>query len=113
MSLGLSAPAAVPVEVTAGDLRVFRLSAEIGTGGLRLVKAAPFEPGRPVTVRFTLPGAPAPIELEGELVTTGDPSEDGEGGGAAVYFFGPSHEAAFALSSYISDRLGIPMLSSL
>jgi hypothetical protein len=56
VSLGLGAPAAVPIEVRSQERRVFRLSREIGDGGVRLEQPAPFEPGRPVDVRFTLPG---------------------------------------------------------
>ena len=111
MSLGLSAPAAVPVELRAGDRRVFRLSQEIGTGGIRLGRAAPFERGRPVTARFTLPGADAAIEIEAEIVAIGDPSEDdGQHGGAAMYFLGTPPDVQTALAAYVAERLGIPML---
>ncbi len=112
VSLGLSAPAAVPVELRAADRRVYRLSAEVGTGGIRLERAAPFEPGRPVSVRFALPGSTVPLDLMAEVVTTGDPSEEaGEGGGAALYFLDPSPDVSSALAAYVADRLGIPVLS--
>jgi hypothetical protein len=101
----------VSVELRAADRRVYRLSEEIGTGGIRLRVAAPFEPGRPVSVRFSLPGSPVPIELTAEVVTTGDPSEDGgEGGGTALYFLDPSQDVAADLAAYVAERLGIPLL---
>jgi hypothetical protein len=109
VSLGLSAPAAVPVELRAEDRRVFRLSDEIGMGGIRLGRAAPFEPGRPVAVRFALPGSSDHIELEAEVVEIGDPSEAGEGG-AALYFLDPTPEIKSAIAHYVADRLGIPQL---
>jgi hypothetical protein len=110
VSLGLSAPAAVPVEVRAGDRRVFRLSLEIGTGGVLLEKPAPFEPGEPVQLRFTIPGQAAPLELEARVVATGDADEEGgQRGGSALHFLRPSAEAAAEIAAYISDRLGIPL----
>jgi hypothetical protein len=111
VSLGLSAPAAVPVELRTADRRSIRLSEEIGTGGIRLTSAAPFEPGRPVEVRFVLPGTSAPLVIDAEIVTTGDPSEEaGERGGAAVHFLKPTPDERTALAGYVSDRLGIPLL---
>jgi hypothetical protein len=111
VSLGLSAPAAVPVELRTADRRSIRLSDEIGTGGIRLTSAAPFEPGRPVEVRFVLPGTDETLVMNAEVVLTGDPSEEaGERGGAAVHFLRPTPEERTALAGYVSDRLGIPLL---
>ena len=99
------------MEVRAGDRRVFRLSGEIGMGGIRLEQAAPFEPGRPVKARFTLPGAAYAFEIDAEVVAIGDPSEEaGERGGAALYFYEAPPEIRSAIASYIADRLGIPPL---
>jgi hypothetical protein len=110
VSLGLSAPAAVPVEVRTGDRRVFRLSLEIGTGGIRLEQPAPFEPGEPVRLRFALPGQPATVEIDAQVVATGDPlEEEGERGGLALHFLSTPPETMSAISAYISDRLGIPL----
>jgi hypothetical protein len=109
--LGLSAPAAVPVELRAGDRRSHRLSAEIGTGGIRLDVAAPFEPGRTIAIRFALPGASTPLLMNAEVVTLGDASEDGgERGGTGLYFLNPTLEERAALAGYVSNRLGIPLL---
>jgi hypothetical protein len=110
--MGLSAPAAVPVEVIAADRRVYRLSREIGAGGLRLVQPAPFEPGRPVRVRFALPGQTARLELEAEVSATGAAiEEDGDKGGLAIDFREPPSEARAAITAYVSERLGLPPLS--
>lgn len=80
-------------------------------GGIRLRRAAPFEPGRPVNVRFTLPGGTTSFSLEAEVVEIGDPSEAGDGGGAALYFLDPSVEMKSALAGYVAERLGIPQLT--
>lgn len=101
----------MPVELRSADRRIYRLSEEIGSGGIRLAQAAPFEPGRPVAVRFTLPGASAPLELDAEVVTIGHPSEEaGQRGGAALYFLDPSPDIRMAIATYVAERLGIPLL---
>ena len=99
------------MELRAADRRSFRLSEEIGTGGILLAIAAPFEPGRPVEVRFRLPGATAWLVMNAEVVTTGAASEEaGERGGAALHFLNPTPDERAALATYVSDRLGIPLL---
>ncbi len=109
--MGLAAPAAVPVEVRATDQRVFRLSQEIGPGGLRLQRPAPFEPGRPVVVLFALPGQTDRLELVAEVATTGDPSEEeGEKGGLQLYFREAPPETRAHISAYVAERLGLPPL---
>ena len=115
MSLGLSAPAAVAVELRTTDRRVYRLSQELGLGGIRLGRPAPFEPGQPVTIRFTVPGdgsrPSVPLEMTAELVTTGDPAEaGGERGASALYFLHADADARSTISTYIADRLGLPPL---
>ena len=111
MSLGLSAPASVSVEVQAADRRVFRLTTEVGLGGLLLETAAPFEPGRPVSIRFALPGSTEWLALDARVVATGDPSEgEGERGGAALHFLDPPLEVREAVTGYIAERLGLPPL---
>jgi hypothetical protein len=110
VSLGLSAPAAVPIEVRSEERRVFRLSREIGHGGVRLGHPAPFEPGRPVDLRFVLPGS-TPIVVRAEVVLTGDPEEaDGSRGGAALYFLDLAPELRASIAAYVSERLGLPPL---
>jgi hypothetical protein len=111
VSLGLSAPAAVPIEVRSQDRRVFRLSREIGEGGVRLDRPAPFEPGRPVDLRFALPGSDSRIDATAEVVTTGDAEEqDGSAGGAALYFLDITPETRAEIAGYVAGRLGLPPL---
>ena len=62
-SVSLRAPIAVPVEIRAPARRVFRLAATVGEDGIRLARGASFEPGRPVDVRFELPGRAATLAL--------------------------------------------------
>jgi hypothetical protein len=111
VSLGLSAPAAVSIEVRSQDRRVFRLSREIGEGGVRLERPAPFEPGRPVDLRFALPGSTGRIVVSAEVVTTGDTEEqEGSAGGAALYFLDITPEARAEIAGYVAGRLGLPPL---
>jgi hypothetical protein len=111
MTLGLAAPAAVPVEVRAADRRVYRLSAQIGEGGIDLERPVPFEVGRPVRVRFRVPGAAAPCELDAEVAARGTASEGGgDLGGAALRFLDPPFDAQVAIMEYVVGRLGLPPL---
>ena len=90
---------------------MFRLSREIGEGGVRLEEPAPFEPGRPVGVRFALPGSANRIEVNAEVVTTGDAhEEEGSRGGAALYFLDLSPQAREEIAAYVAERLGLPSL---
>jgi hypothetical protein len=108
---GLAAPVAVPVEVRSGGRRVYRLSLDVGEGGMRLIHPAPFEVGRPVEVRFRLPDVATPITLNAELATSGEAVEEGgERGGCALYFLQPPEEARTAVARYVRDRLGLPAL---
>jgi hypothetical protein len=111
VSLGLSAPAAVPIEVRSDERRVFRLSREIGEGGVRLAQPAPFEPGRPVDVRFALPGATKTISGRAQVVVTGDAAEEeGSRGGAALHFLDLAQESRAEITAYLTERLGLPPL---
>jgi hypothetical protein len=119
VGLGLSAPAAVPVEVKAADRRVFRLSCEVSEAGLSFKEPVPFEPGRPLLVRFTLPGADFPLELHAKLASTGDSREpDGErrdetgseAGETTAHFLDVPPEERAAITAYVVQRLGLPPL---
>ncbi len=57
----------VTVEISARDLRVWRLSEEIGPGAIRFGAAIPLDRGTRVRLRFHLPGGAA-VDTEGELV---------------------------------------------
>ncbi len=115
MSIGLGAPASVPVEVRGEDGRYFRLSRQIGPGGIDLLRPAPFELGRPVEVRFTVPeiaghGA-VPLVLRARVDALGEEVEvDGDAGGCALRFLEPPGEARDAIARYVAKRLGLPPL---
>ena len=98
--LSLRAPIAVPVEIRAPARRVFRLAADVGEDGLRLARTAPFEPGRPVDVRFALPDGEA-FALRARV--GGDEPE-----GDRLEFLEPPAEARVALRRYAHERLGLP-----
>jgi len=109
----LRAPVAVPVEVriSAGldARRVFRLAASVGEDGVRLVRAAPFEIGRPVDVRFVLP-AGEPVEVRAEVLhADADDENEHEGaGGRELAFIEPPGAARAAIGAYVRARLGLP-----
>ena len=102
------------MQLRSGDRRVYRLSREIGLGGIVLGKPAPFEPGRPISILFSLPGDAAAHQLQAELGSTGDPAElDARGetiGACGLTFLDPSLELRSAISGYLADRLGLPPL---
>ena len=109
----LRAPVAVPVEVRApagvDGRRVFRLAASVGEDGVRLDRAAPFEIGRPVEVRFALPSGPV-VALRAEVLhADGDDEQLNEGaGGRELTFIEPPGEARAAIGAYVRARLGLP-----
>src|SRR5436305_8716223 len=108
MSLGLQAPAAVPVELRASRRRVFRLSREIGEEGLRLERPAPFELGEPVEIRFLLPGTEEPMTLRASVEAVDDEDERSGLGGRGLRLIEAPHEARHALHRYVAQRLGLP-----
>jgi hypothetical protein len=108
----LRAPAAVPVEVrvAAGSdtRRVFRLSTSLGEDGVRLLRAAPFEVGRPVEVTFVLPTGER-LALRAEVLPVDDDEEKLEGaGGRELSFLEPPAEAREAIGAYVRARLTLP-----
>jgi len=111
--MSLRAPLAVPVEVRsqegAGEVRrAFRLSANVGEDGLRLMRPAPFDIGRPVAVAFTLPDA-EPVVLRAE-VALADEDGEGENGGRELTFLGAPLEVRQTIHRYLIERLGLPPL---
>jgi len=111
--MSLRAPVAIPVEVRsqegAGEVRrAFRLSANVGEDGVRLVRPAPFDIGRPVAISFALPDA-EPIVLRAE-VALADGDGEGEQGGRELIFLGAPAEVRQTLHRYVIDRLGLPPL---
>jgi hypothetical protein len=108
--MSLRAPVAVAVEVRADARRVFRLAASVGEDGVRLVRAAPFELGRPVELRLALPAGEAVLELSAEVRhADADDERLNEGaGGRELAFLHPSTEAREAIRGYVRARLGLP-----
>ena len=110
--MDLRAPAAVPVEVVAEIgtemRRAFRLSQSVGEDGVRLVRPAPFEPGRPVEIAFALPAGPT-LRLRAEVLhADSDDEKKNEGaGGRELTFIEPPGEARAAIRGYVRGRLGL------
>lgn len=114
VGFGLEAPAAVPVEIRAGDRRVYRLSSAIGDKGLRLVRPAPFELGQPVELRFALPDSEAPLTIGAEVEGLGEEAErDGDAGGCGMRFIKPHPVLVDHLLGYVLARLSLPPLPPL
>jgi PilZ domain-containing protein len=110
MRLSLRAPMAVAVEIRAPARRVFRLAWNVGEDGVKLQRALPFEPGRPVELAFTLPDGDATLALRAEV---GSPDGDGQDKGDGVQvtelvFSDPPQEARAAIRRYVHERLGLP-----
>jgi hypothetical protein len=107
----LRAPAAVAVEVRvaagAESRRVFRLSTALGEDGVRLLRAAPFEVGRPVDVRFALPAGEA-LALRAEVLPVDDDDRLEGAGGRELSFIEPPGEARAAIRAYVRARLALP-----
>jgi hypothetical protein len=99
--VSLRAPIAVPVEIRAPKRRVFRLAAAVGEDGVRLAGAAPFEPGRPVDVRFDLPDGLGALALRAIV-------EEGEAATDRLVFVDPPSGAREAIRRYVHGRLGLP-----
>lgn len=114
--MSLRAPIAVTVEVRGqargGQRRAFRLAEQLGEDGLRLERRAPFDVGRPVALRFSLPGGGERLELEAEVrPADGDDRERDEadgGGGRELIFLAPTADDRRALRRYVTERLGLP-----
>jgi hypothetical protein len=125
--MSLRAPIAVPVEVKGPGRRVFRLAANVGVDGILLERSLPFESGRPVDVRFTLPDDPERETLRavvraGADQGAGGPSGESEHAGgnkqasqraSELLFVDPPSAARQRISRYVASRLGLPPLPGL
>jgi len=110
--MSLHAPLATVVEIRAPERRVFRLARAVGEDAVVLETPAPFEPGRPVEVRFALPDGALLSPLAARVkVGDGDPDPTGEQGGCWLAFRDPPREARQAIASYVAERLGLPSLA--
>ncbi len=112
--MSLRAPIAVPVEIRADARadarRAFRLAWNIGEDGLRLCGDLPFERGRVVEVRLSLPDGEA-LALRAEITAGGcdrerDDPQDQEAG--ELGFVDPPGDAREALRRYVIARLELP-----
>jgi hypothetical protein len=111
--MSVRAPVAVPVEIRADDVRVFRLAASVGEDGVRLARPAPFEIGRPVQLRFALPGAESPaatLSLRAEVLhaDTEDERANEGAGGRELTFIEPPSDVRLAIRDYVRARLSLP-----
>lgn len=108
MSLGLTAPCALPVEARASATRAFRLALQVGPEGAAFDTPLPFAPGTPVELSFALPDGTGPIVVKGRAELLGEDAEgDGEHGTMAVAFPQASLEAKRVLEAYVRERLGL------
>ena len=106
-SVSLRAPIAVPVEIRTPKERVFRLAANVGEDGIRLARGAPFEPGRPVDVRFDLPEG----DRDGGTLALRATVGEGDTLDDELGFVDPPSDAREALRRYVHRRLGLPGMS--
>jgi len=104
--MSLRAPIAVPVEIRAPAGRVFRLAAAIGEDGVRLQRGSSFEPGRPVNVRFALPGPAS--GGDGELLVLRAVIAPGDAEDDTLEFIDPPRDSRLAIRHYVHERLGLP-----
>jgi hypothetical protein len=105
--VSLRAPIAVPVEIRAPKRRLFRLTWAIGEDGIRLERAAPFERGRPVEVRFALPDGEA-LALRAEMGDDEDDPDHDERSRELLFIDAPV-EARLAIHHYVAARLELPL----
>jgi len=113
--VSLRAPIAITVETRGrtpdGVRRAFRLARNIGADGVALERRAPFELGRPIEVRFTLPDGGPPLRLHAEVLPADDDEQEQqqtEPGGRELLFLSPSDDERHTLHRYVIDRLGLP-----
>lgn len=104
------APAALTIELQAGERRAFRLSCALGERGLRLEHPAPFPPGSTVEVSFVLPrddaGVRARVRALGRLVALGEAREEGgEAGALGITLEAMPDADRRAITRYVTSRL--------
>ena len=58
----------VPVEIAAGDMRVWRLSEAIDRGAIRFAREVPFDRGTRVQLSLVLPGGAA-VRVDGDCTS--------------------------------------------
>ena len=108
MSLGLTAPCALPVEARASSGRAYRLALQVGAEGVAFDTPLPFEPGTPVELVFALPDGTGPVVVNGRAELLGEDAEgDGEHGCMSVACPQASLQAKRLLDAYVRERLGL------
>jgi hypothetical protein len=106
--MSLRVPIAVPVSISADGRRVFRLARSIGEDGLRLQRPAPFEPRRPVDIRFVLPDETAAIAVRAEVGNTDEDDDAAERSeGRELFFIEPPEADRALVRRYVTTRLGL------
>lgn len=115
--MSLRAPIAIVVEIRTDQRRWFRLSRNVGSDGLALVRPVPIEIGRTVELRMVLPLAAATSLGEGEGALTlraeiahDDDRASGDEGGNQLTFIEPPHDARQLLRVYVKERLGLHLI---
>ena len=107
--MSLRVPIAVPVQISAGGRRAFRLAHNIGEDGLRLQRPAPFEPRRPVEIRFLLPDETTAVAVRAEVGNTGEDDDAAERSeGRELLFIDPPEAERVMVRRYVTTRLGQP-----
>jgi hypothetical protein len=105
----LRVPIAIPVEISADGRRAFRLARSIGEDGVRLQRPAPFEPRRPVQIRFVLPEQTATIAVRADVANTDEDDDAAERSeGRELFFIEPPEADRAAVRKYVASRLGLP-----
>lgn len=108
VSLGLTAPCALPVEVRSSKGRAFRLALQIGPEGATFETPLPFEPETPLELTLALPDGVGPLLVAGRAALLGNDAEgDGEHGCMAVEFPEASLDVKRCLDAYVRERLGL------
>ena len=105
----LPAPLSVTAQVRALDTgprveRVWRQTVAVGEEGLLLLRALPFEPGRPVRVDLVLPGD-APLSATGVVTEVRPDREDEDALPRAITFTALDDAARRLILAYVEDGL--------
>lgn len=108
MSIGLTAPCALPVEARSSKERAFRLALQIGSEGASFATPLPFEPETPLDLVLQLPDGTGPLAIRAHAALLGDDAEgEGEHGCMAAVFPEASLDVKKLLHQYVRERLGL------
>ncbi len=108
MSLGLTAPCALPVEARDSSRRAYCLALQIGPEGASFATPLPFEPDAEVTLVFRLPDGSGPFEVRAHARVLGEEAErDGEAGCMSASYADAPLLIKNPLGQYVRNRLGL------